>query len=296
MNTTQLECFLAVAEFLNFARAAQHLHITQPAVTHQIATLEDDLGVKLFERSTRSVRLTDAGGLFMEDARNILQISLSARSRLSTLDSQGPRFFTIGLHGVPELSMLPPILSQLCREFPMVHPRLRVVPFRSLENLLQENALDVMLGFSMEPGEQAPGIYRELCPVPIACLCRDDHPLSQKKQLTLQELHQGSMVLCEPRANPSIARIQGQLVGFRPHTELYIADNPMCAMTLVQAGLGFSILPDLKPLRLPGLCYIPVTDADVLSYGLYYRSLGKDSILKYFIDTARSSLAQWYQG
>ena len=61
MNTTQLECFMAVANFLNFSRAAQQLRITQPAVSHQINTLEDELGVKLFYRTSKRVCLPRRG-------------------------------------------------------------------------------------------------------------------------------------------------------------------------------------------------------------------------------------------
>ena len=66
MNTTQLECFMTVANFLNFSRAAEVLRITQPAVSHQINTLEDELGVKLFHRNSKSVRLTREGYLFVK--------------------------------------------------------------------------------------------------------------------------------------------------------------------------------------------------------------------------------------
>ena len=71
MNTAQLQCFLTVADTLNFARAAQQLHITQPAVTQQIHALEKELGVQLFHRTTHSVRLTDEGMVFLGDARQI---------------------------------------------------------------------------------------------------------------------------------------------------------------------------------------------------------------------------------
>ena len=75
MNTFQLECFLAVAENLSFARAAQQLHITQPAVTQQIKALEKELNAKLFARSTRSVKLTREGAVFLYDSRHILSIA-----------------------------------------------------------------------------------------------------------------------------------------------------------------------------------------------------------------------------
>ena len=64
MNTFQLSCFLAVSEYLNFAQAAQALHVTHPAVSQQIKSLEKELGARLFERTTRSVRLTEEGKVF----------------------------------------------------------------------------------------------------------------------------------------------------------------------------------------------------------------------------------------
>lgn len=67
MNTVQLECFLAVAEYLNFPRQLI-FKITQPAVSHQITSLEDELGTRLFVRTSKNVSLTEAGLMFMEDA------------------------------------------------------------------------------------------------------------------------------------------------------------------------------------------------------------------------------------
>ena len=82
LNTTQLECFLAVANHLNFSRAAQELHITQPAVSHQINTLEAELEVKLFHRTSKSVRLTLAGHQFSQYAREILKLTGLSRARM----------------------------------------------------------------------------------------------------------------------------------------------------------------------------------------------------------------------
>ena len=82
MNTTQLECFMEVANFLNFSRAAERLRITQPAVSHQISTLEDELGVKLFHRTSKSVRLTPAGDLFTQYAGEILKLSRLSKARI----------------------------------------------------------------------------------------------------------------------------------------------------------------------------------------------------------------------
>ena len=82
MNTTQLECFLAVADNLNFSRAAEQLRLTQPAVSHQINSLEDELGVKLFNRTSKSVRLTQAGYLYTQYAGEILRLFNVSKGRI----------------------------------------------------------------------------------------------------------------------------------------------------------------------------------------------------------------------
>ena len=83
MNTIQLECFVTVAEYLNFSKASRTLKLTQPAVTHQIQTLEKELDVKLFNRTSKNVALTQEGVLFLSDAKLILKTAFSVRSRLS---------------------------------------------------------------------------------------------------------------------------------------------------------------------------------------------------------------------
>ena len=90
MNTVQIECFLAVSEHLNFSRASEALKITQPAVSHQIQTLEEELGVKLFKRTSKSVSLTPEGIQFLPDAELILKTVISAKERLGNTTALSP--------------------------------------------------------------------------------------------------------------------------------------------------------------------------------------------------------------
>ena len=83
MNTDQLRYFMAIAHHKNFTEAAKEFYITQPAITHQIAALEKELGTPLFKRTTRSVTLTEAGKLFAEHAKHILDQEENALHRLS---------------------------------------------------------------------------------------------------------------------------------------------------------------------------------------------------------------------
>ena len=96
LNTTQLECFLAVANCLNFSRAAEQLRLTQPAVSHQISTLEDELGVKLFKRTSKSVRLTQEGYLYTQYAGEIMRLFNVSRGRLKAAQSERRRVLGVG--------------------------------------------------------------------------------------------------------------------------------------------------------------------------------------------------------
>ena len=117
MNTIQLECFLMVADCLNFTKAAESLKITQPAVSHQIRALEDELGVKLFIRTNKRVSLTKEGMQFIGDALSILKIANASKFRLSKKLSSQPIPLGIGCHSTWELSLLPPLIEQLSQEF-----------------------------------------------------------------------------------------------------------------------------------------------------------------------------------
>ncbi len=122
MNTFQLSCFLSVAETLNFARAAEQLNITQPAVTHQIRTLESELNVKLFKRTTRTVSLTDEGSIFIQDAKNILGITMRAKKRFERPFDDEVHVFSIGCHSYTQLFLLPDILRSLTALHPNLIP------------------------------------------------------------------------------------------------------------------------------------------------------------------------------
>ena len=110
---------MAVSNYLNFSRAAEHLRITQPAVSHQINTLEDELGVKLFYRTSKRVRLTQAGHLFSQYAQEILSLSSMSKARLKESQHTTVVRFGIGCRSFLELHLLSPVLKQLRQEFPL---------------------------------------------------------------------------------------------------------------------------------------------------------------------------------
>ena len=263
MNTIQLECFLAVAEHLNFSRASEVLRITQPAVSHQIQSLEEELDVKLFKRTSKSVSLTQEGIQFLPDAQLILKTALSAKERLGQHEQFIP--FELGCHNRMEINLLPPILKKLTEFFPLLRPVIQIVPFPSLLSQVENKQVHAAFGIKEEQ-KKSSLYFRELCSAPMACICSPGHPLAQYDSLTKDQLS-GSIIACSPRqiADP-IFSIQNSIVAKLRPEQRYFSENMESALTLVKAQIGYTLYPDVIPAREPDLAYIPVTDIPKMSF------------------------------
>lgn len=284
MNTIQLECFLAVAEHLNFSRASEVLRITQPAVSHQIQSLEEELDVKLFKRTSKSVSLTQEGIQFLPDAQLILKTALSAKERLGQHEQFIP--FELGCHNRMEINLLPPILKKLTEFFPLLRPVIQIVPFPSLLSQVENKQVHAAFGIKEEQ-KKSSLYFRELCSAPMACICSPGHPLAQYDSLTKDQLS-GSIIACSPRqiADP-IFSIQNSIVAKLRPEQRYFSENMESALTLVKAQIGYTLYPDVIPAREPDLAYIPVTDIPKMSFGVYYRYDDDHPVLRRFLMLCR---------
>lgn len=279
MNTIQLECFLAVAQYLNFSKAAEDIRITQPAVSHQISSLEEELGVKLFTRTSKNVSLTPEGVLFLPDADNILKIAHSASERLGSREK--PILLDIGCQGSLEASLLPAALKALKQEYPNLRPIIHLVPFETLASFLEAGKLHAVLGLKNDRKKTALQ-YLELFQCPVVCICSKNSSLSRFNTLNTGQL-EGPAVLCEPHKTPEVIfRLQTETTSGMPGSQRYVGDSAESVLTLVKAEFGYTLLPDISPSRDPELSYIPMTDFRPLSFGVYYRSADENNILKRF--------------
>ena len=248
MNTFQLSCFLAVAEHLNFARAAEELHVTQPAVTQQIHSLEKELGATLFQRTTRKVSLTAEGLAFLSDAQQIQALTHRALDRFAHPQDQPFVPFALGSVFHLHLLWLAPALRRLREELPSLHPMLQVAGGPYLQQLLEEGSLEGVLGFAL-PARRKSGIsFQEVRRAPMVCLLPEGHPLAGRESLSLEDLSGQRLVLFDPsKPIPITTGAMSQMLGARTPAELYFAQSPEAMAALVQAGYGAGFLPDVFP-------------------------------------------------
>lgn len=283
MNTTQLECFLAVADHLNFSRAAQQLRLTQPAVSHQVKTLEDELGVALFQRTSKKVRLTQEGHMFLQYAGKILQLSKLSQAQVKGCYQARPMRLGLGCRSSADLRLLRPALERMRVEEERILPLLRLIPISALDNLLTEGDIQVLCTFQ----ETAPqnSVYRELLRCPVVCVCPPDHPLAQLETVTVEQLQEsGRVVACRPPlCPPSVFALQGQIVTAKPPEDVFFCESQEVLFTLVTTGYAFAVIADFPPLRSPDLCYIPVEGCSPLSFGVSYLRGDRSQTLRRFL-------------
>ena len=290
MNTFQLACFLAVAEHLNFARAAEQLHVTHPAVSQQIKSLEKELGAKLFIRTTRTVKLTEEGRTFLNDAQQIVAISERAKKRFENAGGEEIQILSLGCYNYPCLFLLPKVLRRLAASYPGLHPRLQMIPFQHIYRMLEEGDLHAVIGFQEPDSLKITANYREVMKVPFACVCPAGHPLAQQSSVTLDDLRKERLVLLTPmRASARIAQIQGSLMGGRAPSQFYFCESGEALGILVEAGFGISVLPDLFLPRELSVSVIPIEDLEPASFGVYYKTLQGNGPLRDMVRILREA-------
>lgn len=266
MELRHLRYFVAVAEELHFGRAAELLGISQPPLSQQIQALEQELGVRLFERSNRHVALTDAGRLFLEETRQTLaQVSRSVdvvrRAEQGEIGELQIGFTA----SAPFVSMIPRAVFAFRQAFPAVHLNLQEMTSSEVSQALIERKLQIGMIRPLELPAQLEAV--ELLREPLMALLHANHPLAadEDQGLALAELADEPFVFF-PRGHgtglyPQLFNLARQ-AGFSPRVSQE-AHEAMTIIGLVAAGLGVSVLPSsFRRVRIDGVVFRPLLDAD----------------------------------
>ena len=244
MELKHLRSFLAVAEHLHFRRAAQTIHLSQPALSLQIRALEEELGVALFVRDRRKTLLTPAGRVFLHEAREMLARSERAlsRARRAALGQVG--VLRVGFVSTAGAFLMPPIVKRFRELYPDVELDLRNI--LSVDQIVQlrERRLDagfLRLPVTAEEQLQTTVLHQE----PFVVVLPAAHPLSRRKPLRLEDLRSANFVMYARKQAPGFHdRVVGILhdSGLTPHVVQEVSDI-YSVVALVAAGLGVAVVP-----------------------------------------------------
>lgn len=269
MELRHLRYFVAVAEELNFTRAAERLYMAQPPLSTQIRALEAELGAQLFERDKRRVYLTQAGRHFLDRARTILMSVQSAKDEVQSAAAGEVGKLSLGFTASSVLTAaLPSAIRKYRATYPSVELRLREMA--SMHQLDAIHGRELDLGVLRKPNVGIPvGVtIEEWYSAPLVAAMPVQHVLTRGKGIHIREL-QGVPLIVYPRdAGIGLYWKVQELcakAGFRPSV-MHETGEASTMIGLVAAGFGVAIVPsDTQCIQLEGVMYSRILDKDAMS-------------------------------
>lgn len=286
-----LRYFVAVAEELHFGRAAARLHLAQPPLSQQIRKLEDILGYPLFVRTSRTVKLTAAGEVFLERARRTLRNVQEDMAEARSIGRGDVGSLRVGFIGSGMLTPLPAMLGQYRRQHPQVQLQLRETYSSGVLQALLKGSLDA--GF-LRDGDPTAGIVTEtIFSEPFVAVLPHSHSLATRTSISAGQLRDQAFVYFSPTAGTlayekSISLCEEH--GFRPRI-VQEAPQWLTILRLVGAGLGVTIAPAcVRQIAAPNVVCINLRGTSVKSdIELAYQFGESRAIVRAFAAIARES-------
>lgn len=240
MDIRDLQVFLAVTARLNFTRAAEDIHLSQPSVSVRIRQLERELGVKLFEQLGRRVTLTEAGRLLEPHARRVVTAMDDACHAVEELQGLERGLVRLGASTTPGTYLVPAIIARFKKDHPQIEIRLSVKDTRRVEEGVLANDFDFgFVGGHLVSAEveATRWIIDE-----IQLVISPSHPFATRKQIRLRDL-KGERFIFREAGSATQAAVSAALQDVSTQVERVLeADNPGVAKQAVQSGLGVAFI------------------------------------------------------
>lgn len=267
LSSRQLRAFIALVEERHFTRAAQRCHQTQPAFSALIRSLEEALGVRLFDRTTRKVELTTEGRLFQDAARRLLDDMDAAVVNLR--DHAALRRGRVTVAALPSLAAgwLPAVYAAFHRDHPAVSLHLHDALLEPCLEHVRRGDADIAVAAE---GMNMAGLATEpLCEDVFHLVCRKDHPLAGKRHVSLSDL--GNAPIIQLGKGSSIRQSLARHAGFSQLRTFLEVDHLATVTGLVAAGLGVSLVPSMTLYQFshPELAIVPLAGRARLKRSLF---------------------------
>lgn len=233
MEIRQLEYFLMVSRVNSFTRAAERLYVSQPAVTNAVKSLEDELGIQLFDRSQKQALLTTEGKIFFAHVEQIMTGISNTLEEINSLKNLGAGMVNIGLTSLGGIPSSVFLLKEFVESYPNIKISVREEGTEKLQKLLVEDKLDFAFVFSGE--EKSALAYLKLPPQELTLCCNRRHRFRRQNVLMFEELWSEPLIL-HKSIKENLAKNFQNVVAEISHVQTI--------KSLVSAGIGVSILPE----------------------------------------------------
>jgi DNA-binding transcriptional LysR family regulator len=264
MELRHLRYFVAVAEEQNVSRAALRLHVSQPGLSRQIHDLEEEMGFELFERSAKSLRLTEAGRVFLEEARTVLQRADEAVKAARAAAQGAPAEIQVGYAPSLTVQILPQALRLFQAKFPKVRVALHDLSTEEMLTQLRAEKLQVALMVRPPPRMRRGLNFQELARYPMRVAVAPKHLLAGAKSLGLAEVAGEPLLAYSRKEYPEYHEALAKIFqAIRPKPRIVEEHDGVTGLIIaVESGRGVALVPSLISCMVGArLNLIPLTEA-----------------------------------
>ena len=295
MELRHLRYFVAVAEELNFTKAAQRMCTVQPSLSQQIKDLEQEVGVQLLLRTNRKVELTEEGKAFLKDARLSLDHAEKAILNARQVAQLNKEQLHIGFVPVAEMKVFPYIMPNIRAKFPELK-----IHFHSLQDREQLKALqrgEIDIAFTRYASDSADIETMQVFTEPLALIIPKDSPEAQQRHISINSFHHQEFVVCDEESSPELFRI---IENFFKQSKLDVnvvqhSTNILLNVNLVGMGVGWSLVPSYVIPLLGDKIVVKNTVEPLPTIGLYasYRKDKRNEAIELILQVLKE---QFYMG
>lgn len=268
MNTSQLKYFLSAAKTLSFSETAKEFYMSQPAISHQIVELEQELGTTLFVRSSRGVQLTKAGELFLDDAKRFLDMAETSKERLMTLNATGHSRLSIGYLASPCKYFLPDVINRFRKNYPQVEISLHRLDALSVISSMGTDQLDIYFSLIEDLKHFKNYHIRKIHQDPYCLICREDHPCMNNFRIDYDKLATEPFLMFDPDKSAYMSHQIYQVckeLNFTPRIVQKFSSMEE-VLFAAESGLGITILPyKVMDYFRTSLVYTPLDGSNIAS-------------------------------
>ena len=268
MTIEQLRYFLAAAESLNFSEAARKLYVTQPTLSYGISSLEDQLQLKLFERGGRSLALTPAGKVFLENIRDVIRDVEIAIDKAKKIEHNFLPSLAIGFLGSPIKIYFPVWIPAFFKQHPEIDLNLMQMEMGNLHSALEDGTIDLACTRSVDLIDSKWAVWQKICDDPMCLVVRSDHHLASCTKVDLRTLRDEHFIIVDEKASPSWHKYIMQLCKNRGLDPI-VVNSPVhmeTVYTLVDAGMGITLMAkSAKNYNIKSLVFIELEGDDAMS-------------------------------
>ncbi|WP_317930664.1 LysR family transcriptional regulator [Halioxenophilus sp. WMMB6] len=291
MDLRKLRYFITVAEEGHIGRAATALNISQPPLTRQIHQLEEELGVELFNRTPKGMEITEAGTIFLEEARNIFSLVEQATERAQRAGSGRLGRLDVAIFGSGILDTIPRILLSFRSDYPDVKIVLHSMGKGDQIEALRQRRISVAFNRIIMP---LPDIKSEvIISENLLLAVNTNSPLSQQQNVDFAELDKHPLIIYPSRGQPNF---KGKLLNLFHEAKMFPTishevGDAVTGVSLVAGGFGVCVVPEsAAALKLTGVKYLPISKAPAgakVDLSCIYRADDQSPLLFSFLEKVR---------